>query len=64
MSQRNNPGLSRKTKPAKRKKLHSAQRSLFAELSEGLKAFADARQGKRTLRTHELALTQRRQKSR
>jgi len=29
-------------------------RSLFAELSEGMEALADARQGKRTLRTHAL----------
>ena len=27
-------------------------RDLFAELSEGMKALGDARQGKRTLRTH------------
>ena len=30
----------------------SAKRELFAELSEGFEALADARQGKRTLRTH------------
>ena len=29
-----------------------AKRDLFAELSEGMEALADARQGKRTLRTH------------
>lgn len=29
-------------------------RSLFAELSEGMEALVDARQGKRTLRTHAL----------
>ena len=29
-----------------------AKRDLFAELSEGIDALADARQGKRTLRTH------------
>ena len=29
-----------------------AKRDLFAELSEGMQALADARQGKRTLRTH------------
>src|SRR5258708_27768540 len=29
-----------------------ATRDLFAELSEGMEALADARQGKRTLRTH------------
>ena len=43
MSRRSNPGLSRKTTTAKRKEDHSTQRSLFAELSEGLKALADAR---------------------
>jgi putative transcriptional regulator len=36
-----------KTKPA-----HTAKRDLFAELSEGMSALAEARQGKRTLRTH------------
>ena len=30
----------------------TAKRDLFAELSEGMEALADARQGKRTLRTH------------
>ena len=30
----------------------AAKRELFAELSEGMAALADARQGKRTLRTH------------
>ena len=30
----------------------AAKRDLFAELSEGVTALADARQGKRTLRTH------------
>ena len=30
----------------------SVPRDLFAELSEGMEALADARQGKRTLRTH------------
>jgi len=29
-----------------------ATRDLFAELSEGMEALADARHGKRTLRTH------------
>lgn len=29
-----------------------SKRDLFAELSEGMTALADARQGKRTLRTH------------
>ena len=32
----------------------SAKRDLFAELSEGIQALADARQGKRTLRTHSM----------
>ena len=40
----------RKTPTAKR----SSKRDLFAELSEGMKALADERQGKRTLRTHSL----------
>jgi putative transcriptional regulator len=30
----------------------AAKRDLFAELSEGMTALAEARQGKRTLRTH------------
>jgi len=32
----------------------SAKRDLFAELCEGMDALADARQGKRTLRTHSM----------
>jgi putative transcriptional regulator len=36
-----------KGKPAR-----AAKRSLFAELREGVSALAEARQGKRTLRTH------------
>lgn len=32
----------------------SVKRNLFAELSEGMEALADARQGKRTLRTHSM----------
>ena len=36
----------------KTKAKSGAKRSLFSELSEGMKALADARQGKRTLRTH------------
>ena len=32
----------------------SVKRNLFAELSEGMDALADARQGKRTLRTHSM----------
>lgn len=38
-----------KAKPA-----GSAKRDLFAELSEGMAALAEARRGKRTLRTHAL----------
>jgi len=34
------------------KATRSKKRSLFAELSEGMAALAEARQGKRTLRTH------------
>src|SRR5437870_13014309 len=37
---------------AKPKAKRGAKRDLFAELSEGIEALADARQGKRTLRTH------------
>lgn len=36
----------------KAKKKRRPERSLFAELSEGMEALADARRGKRTLRTH------------
>ena len=36
-----------KTKPK-----HGAVRDLFVELREGMEALSDARQGKRTLRTH------------
>lgn len=40
-------------KPAvKAKTTRAAKRDLFAEMSEGMAALADARQGKRTLRTH------------
>ena len=38
------------TVKAKRGRAH--KRDLFAELSEGMTALAEARQGKRTLRTH------------
>jgi putative transcriptional regulator len=38
---------SKKTKAAR-----GSARDLFAELSEGMEALADARHGKRTLRTH------------
>jgi len=34
------------------KEVRGKKRDLFAELSEGMTALADARQGKRTLRTH------------
>ena len=37
---------------ASKKKSRAARRDLFAELSEGVTALGDARQGKRTLRTH------------
>jgi putative transcriptional regulator len=36
----------------KRKPAQARKRNLFAELSEGMKALAQAREGKRTLRTH------------
>ncbi len=38
----------------KAKAKRGARRDLFAELSEGMEALADARHGKRTLRTHAL----------
>ena len=38
----------------KSKSKHAARRDLFGELSEGVAALADARLGKRTLRTHAL----------
>lgn len=38
--------------PTKTKSTRAAKRDLFAELSEGVTALAEARQGKRTLRTH------------
>ena len=37
---------------ARSKQSRPAKRDLFAELSEGMAALAEARQGKRTLRTH------------
>ena len=37
---------------AKAKPARTVKRDLFAELSEGMTALAEARQGKRTLRTH------------
>jgi putative transcriptional regulator len=39
-------------KSVKAKKRSSVHRDLFAELSEGMEALVEARQGKRTLRTH------------
>ena len=39
------------TKPARAR---AAKRDLFKELSEGMDALAESRQGKRTLRTHAL----------
>jgi putative transcriptional regulator len=41
--------MKRSVKPTRKRR---AKRDLFAELSEGIDALADARQGKRTLRTH------------
>ncbi len=38
----------------KSKSKHAVRRDLFGELSEGVVALADARLGKRTLRTHAL----------
>ena len=40
--------------PAKTKRARVAKRNLFAELNEGVQAVAQARKGKRTLRTHTL----------
>jgi putative transcriptional regulator len=41
----------RSIKPTRKR---SAKRDLFAELKEGMDALGDARQGKRTLRTHSI----------
>ena len=41
--------MKRSVKPTRKR---SSKRDLFAELSEGVEALADARHGKRTLRTH------------
>ena len=41
--------MKRSVKPTRKRR---AKRDLFAELSEEINALADARQGKRTLRTH------------
>ena len=43
--------MKRQVKPTRKRR---ANRDLFAELSEGMNALADARQGKRTLRTHSI----------
>lgn len=43
--------MKRSVKPTRKR---SAKRELFAELSEGIDALADARHGKRTLRTHSM----------
>ena len=40
------------TAATKSKTVRATKRNLFAELSEGMTALAEARQGKRTLRTH------------
>ena len=37
------------------RRVRARKRNLFAELTEGMTALADARQGKRTLRTHAIA---------
>ncbi len=39
-------------RPVQAKTKRVAKRDLFAELSEGMEAIGEARQGKRTLRTH------------
>lgn len=39
-------------KTSRKKTIHAARRDLFGELAEGMNALAEARQGKRTLRTH------------
>ena len=41
--------MKRSVKPTRKR---SAKRELFAELTEGMNALADARHGKRTLRNH------------
>ena len=41
--------MKRAAKPTRKR---GAKRDLFAELKEGMDSLADARQGKRTLRTH------------
>lgn len=44
--------MKRSSKPTRKR---SVKRDLFAELTEGIDALADARHGKRTLRTHAIA---------
>jgi len=43
--------MKKSVKPTRK---HGAKRDLFAELKEGIDAVADARRGKRTLRTHSM----------
>ena len=43
--------MKRSVKPTRKR---SAKQDLFAELKEGMDALADARHGKRTLRTHSM----------
>ena len=43
--------MRRSVKPTRKRR---AKRDLFAELVEGMNAVADAREGKRTLRTHSI----------
>jgi hypothetical protein len=44
----------------KAKARRKTRRNLLAELSEGMKALAEARKGKRALRTHAIKLKNRR----
>ena len=44
------------TSPQKPPRQRAGRRDLFAELDEGLRALADERRGKRTLRTHAVEL--------
>ena len=50
-AKRKKEAMKRSVKPTRKR---SARRDLFAELSEGMDVLADARHGKRTLRTHAL----------
>lgn len=43
--------MKRSVKPTRKR---SAQRDLLSELTEGMDALAEARRGKRTLRTHSM----------